>query len=954
MTKMANLNSLINIVTYNCQSLPKSYKALRLRPDLFSLFETNDIICLQETWLTTQELGILNSLHKDFNGCGVSAMDNTDGIRIGRPYGGVCIMWRKSLDKYILPTYYDCNWLVGIKCTFNNNTLSILNTYMPYECHSNVNDYIENLGFLSSTIESGIDSTCFAILGDWNANTKPQCNSRFAALFNNFVEENGLISSVDHLPRDSFTYVSSVWDTVSWLDHAVFSQDFFNSVIKLNIDYAISQVDHMPLVSVININTLPDVDLETTDGYFTYRNSINWESMTKEDKDLFSKRLDIEFTNDLPSNIEDLVCNNFNCKSESHLHAIEETYNLIVSRINKVMEHFMKKSTHSKSLCKAGWNDYVKCLYQDSKHFFNLWKENGRPRQGVHHCMYIKYRAKFKHAMKMIKKNENGIRNQKLAYSLKDKKSNFFWKQVKSVRNKQLPQSLNIDGISGPKQITDLWYNHYKSIFNYHGKANINASKIGVSSADAANYEMMSVEQLYIAISQFKCRKAPGLDNIPVEVLKLANLPLVRLLCNLFNSCIIHGYLPDKFMYIVLVPVIKNKTKKVSSRDNYRPISLASTLSKLFEIILLDRLDPYLTTCANQFGFKKGCGTNECIYLAKEIINYYKSLNGAVFTAFLDASKAFDLVNHSTLFSILQRRNIPSYFFRIIVYWYTKQRACVKWGNNISSFFCVVNGIKQGGILSPRLFNLYVDELSIKLNKVYIGCCIGNLRINHLFYADDLFLLSPSSRGLQCLLNVCTEMGVVLDINFNPDKCAVLIFNKSIFKRVTLPDFSISNCIIKVLDNYKYLGHFFSDDITDDLDIQRQIRKTYAEGNALITNFRCCSTDVKVQLFKSLCTCFYTPQLWSSFKKSVFSKLSIAYHCVFKKLMSISKYESNSICFVNFFTPTFQEIMRKHTYSFMQRLLGSNNTFVVALQGSDLFYRSSLQKFWISQLYLNV
>ena len=77
-----------------------------------------------------------------------------------------------------------------------------------------------------------------------------------------------------------------------------------------------------------------------------------------------------------------------------------------------------------------------------------------------------------------------------------------------------------------------------------------------------------------------------------------------------------------------------------------------------------------------------------------------------------------------------------------------------RWGNEYSDWFVVKNGVRQGGILSPLLFNLYVDVISKELNKTHIDCTIGKIIVNHLYYADDLIFFCPSHKGLQQLLNM--------------------------------------------------------------------------------------------------------------------------------------------------------------------------------------------------------
>ena len=85
-------------------------------------------------------------------------------------------------------------------------------------------------------------------------------------------------------------------------------------------------------------------------------------------------------------------------------------------------------------------------------------------------------------------------------------------------------------------------------------------------------------------------------------------------------------------------------------------------------------------------------------------------------------------------------------------------------------WFSVKNGVRQGGVLSPMLFNIYVDIISKSLSKINVGCMVGKLIINHLYDADDLVLISPSHKGLQKLVNVCNEKGIELDIKFNEKK----------------------------------------------------------------------------------------------------------------------------------------------------------------------------------------
>ena len=100
----------------------------------------------------------------------------------------------------------------------------------------------------------------------------------------------------------------------------------------------------------------------------------------------------------------------------------------------------------------------------------------------------------------------------------------------------------------------------------------------------------------------------------------------------------------------------------------------------------------------------------------------------------------------------------------------------VRWGVCISDSFKVTNYVRQGGILSPQLFNIYIDGLSDILNKSSVGGSIGGKRINHMLHADDLCIVSLSSAGLQQLLTICDQYGAMHSITFKVKKSVCMFF----------------------------------------------------------------------------------------------------------------------------------------------------------------------------------
>ena len=252
-------------------------------------------------------------------------------------------------------------------------------------------------------------------------------------------------------------------------------------------------------------------------------------------------------------------------------------------------------------------------------------------------------------------------------------------------------------------------------------------------------------------ISELDSGKSSGPDNISSESLKFASNRLSVLLSLCFSVCLSHGYLPPAMIKTTIVPIVKNKCGNISESNTYRPIALATIISKLFESVLLVKCEDYLSTCSNQFGFKKGHSTDLCIYPLKEYIEYYKNRKTSVFVSMLDASKAFDRVNFCLLFQKLLSRNVPLFIVRILAMWYTHQKMCIRWGNAISPSFTVSNGVKQGGIISPILFNVYMDGLNVLLNSSNVAIPMDREFTSPSRYAISMVARASSSLGVTCL-----------------------------------------------------------------------------------------------------------------------------------------------------------------------------------------------------------
>ena len=121
-----------------------------------------------------------------------------------------------------------------------------------------------------------------------------------------------------------------------------------------------------------------------------------------------------------------------------------------------------------------------------------------------------------------------------------------------------------------------------------------------------------------------------------------------------------------------------------------------------------------------------------------------------------------------------------------------------------------------------------------------------------------------------------------------PDQSYIACYGPVIYRsmtlkgcRPTIPNFKLNGIILHVVASYKYLGHYITDDLSDDDDINRQRRTLFVQGNIILRKFNMCSLGVKLTLFRTYCSPMYTAQLWRNYKKSTITKLQISYHNIF-------------------------------------------------------------------------
>ena len=222
-----------------------------------------------------------------------------------------------------------------------------------------------------------------------------------------------------------------------------------------------------------------------------------------------------------------------------------------------------------------------------------------------------------------------------------------------------------------------MWRRHFSALLNSSKNCEIDnfVCQNIISNGHFEGIDMLMCNSFKIKymLHKLPLNCAAGKDDIFAEHIFYADSNVCNHLSSLFNVHLLHRTISQVCMQTVIVPICKNKNGNISDAGNYRPVSLATIISKLFEHYILACIPPRLATTDNQFGFKPKLGTDICIFLLKQNVSYYVSKDTPVFSAFLDASKAFDRTNHNLLFAKLIKRNVPMSIVRLLLSWYRQQ-----------------------------------------------------------------------------------------------------------------------------------------------------------------------------------------------------------------------------------------------------------------------------------------
>ena len=628
----------LRIASFNCGSIKRKAEVVK------NLLYDNDVVLLQETFLTEQDTNYLSFFNDEFEFASTPSVLNENFT--GRPQGGLAIFFKNLLSTNIKICHFS-DRILAIQLTFNNSKFLIFNVYFPcdYRNAESLVQYRTCLAELSDIIDSE-KADYVVIAGDMNCDPH---KGRFYSELNNFMQNFNFKLADLSLPIDTFTYIGSDQNCcTSWIDHIITSHE--NLISNINVQYGTSLYDHIPFT--FNLTLPTNVIFEEIHiSQDLISEFIKWNKLSNANREDYARDLSCLLSN--YTNATDIfLCTKNNCNDAKHKFKLDALYDYLCFSLKNASAPFKNTGNVKAFKPVIGWNFHCKELHAIARNAFLAWKNNNKIRSGELFERMKETRSNFKRALDYCKQNETTIKKNKLLESFRQGPNKInFWKKVKKLNSNKSKIPTSMDNKTTPIEIVNVFSNKYKSILDDPASqtmpTDFNNYIHALHSSNQIFQNKISFLQMEKAINSLN----PGIghDGIHVNHIIFGGQSLVLFLSKLFSSFLRHGHVPKAMLIGEIRPVIKNVTGNVHSSDNYRPVMSSSSLLKLFEYCLLFKLENYINLNKRQFGFRKFTSCQMPITILKETIHNYNNSNSNVHCTFLDLTKAFDKINHKTL-----------------------------------------------------------------------------------------------------------------------------------------------------------------------------------------------------------------------------------------------------------------------------------------------------------------
>ena len=329
--------------------------------------------------------------------------------------------------------------------------------------------------------------------------------------------------------------------------------------------------------------------------------------------------------------------------------------------------------------------------------------------------------------------------------------------KIFTSRNEQIIKEMSVKESLG----WEKWIPKVKSETGYEGEICIAVSRNQVKSI----------------IENLKEDRAPGVDGVTTNMLKLSSQTFLVRLTELINSIIPEGDVPESLMIGQITLIDKKEPSLLLNKK--RPLCVSSVILSVVTKILHSRMDK---VCERdglygkiQYGFRKGRSTSDCVFMLLAAIRKAKKKNHTLSIACCDIAKACDSVNRELLYIKLDSVGFGGKVKQLIQSMYYNDSVRVKIGERLSSPLWFTKGVKQGCVLSPLMFSLYISSLGDALNGMKEGVNFEGEIISARFSADDLILISRTKRrGMERLLQTVNNFCVAMKMQLSVEKTMIL------------------------------------------------------------------------------------------------------------------------------------------------------------------------------------
>ena len=791
------------------------------------------------------------------------------GQDTGRPKAGLAQLSRKSIDikkdRIVTKNFR----LQAQVLNFSNTRLLWLNSYMPTDPQNNTFDDSELLEVLAE-VEYIMDNTIFDdILWQGDLNWDMSRNSEFGVVMRRFMNKVGLISVWERHPID-YTHIHTDLKSTSVLDHFMMNERLLDLVVDCGpLHLGDNRSRHSPVIVKLNLGAIP-VKLKE---HIKTNKRPAWYKASELDILSFTEGLNTRVKNiALP---ESLHCLNPLCSDPTHTSERDSVVlDLLVSMIEEAHLNIplvggktVKAGDRNKQGSIPGWHEIVGPYQQDARFWHSIWRSADRPSNGVLHNLMVKTRNAYHYAIRKAKKSSDLVKAKKL-FEASETGSNNLVQELKNIRKggKSVPDlPNNIAGASGEREIVSKFREVYKNLYNSWGSQDDMISiKQQVAALIQTEGSVGQVEKLTgQVVKKAACKMKPNKSDVSgsftSDTLLHAPDAVFELLALVYRSWLVHGTVTLSLLACAFLPLLKSTLKDPADTNSYRAIAGSSLLLKLFDQCVLLVWGHVLESDSLQFGYKDGTGTTQCSWIVMEVANYYMRNGTNPIMTLLDCSKAFDMCKYSILFSKLLDRGLPAIVVRTLITVYEQQYAWVKWGRARSDLFTIVNGTRQGSVLSPTLFAVYMDEILVKLRSLGVGCYVEEVFMGAMGYADDLVLLAPSRSAMQLMLDACEDFGTRNNLKFSTDNDPSKSKTKSLFmcgkKKLVRPaPLKLYGFELPWVRTANHLGNELCEDGSMDTDIRQkraafidrsfQVREQFSFANPIevlrAVNIYCC------------------------------------------------------------------------------------------------------------------